>query len=78
MKKDIITGLDLGTTKVCAAIAEKDFEKSGYIPLVVFPTGWVRESDNPDQVVLYYGCADTDIAAVTMSISEIIASIRNA
>ena len=26
MKKDIITGLDLGTTKVCVAIAERDFE----------------------------------------------------
>lgn len=30
MKKDIITGLDLGTTKVCAAIAEKDFESNKF------------------------------------------------
>ena len=30
MKKDIITGLDLGTTKVCAAIAERDFEANKF------------------------------------------------
>jgi len=30
MKKDIITGLDLGTTKVCAAIAERDFESNKF------------------------------------------------
>jgi cell division protein FtsA len=30
MKKEIITGLDLGTTKVCAAIAERDFESNRY------------------------------------------------
>lgn len=30
MKKDIITGLDLGTTKVCVVIAERDIETSKY------------------------------------------------
>lgn len=30
MKKDIITGLDLGTTKVCVVIAERDIETNKY------------------------------------------------
>ena len=30
MKKDIIAGLDLGTTKVCVVIAERDIETNKY------------------------------------------------
>ena len=33
MKKEIIAGLDLGTTKVCAVIAEKDESKSTFTVL---------------------------------------------
>jgi len=39
---------------------------------VLFPTGWVNNKDNPGNMIIYYGCADTNIAAVTLSINDIL------
>ncbi len=51
---------------------EQEFEKKGYIDNVLFPTGWVEDIGEPNCMIVFYGCADTNIAAVTLSINEIL------
>ncbi|MFC1745476.1 hypothetical protein ACFL35_15890 [Candidatus Riflebacteria bacterium] len=55
---------------------EKDYEKSGYVDRVVFPTGVVRDLENPDHLHIYYGCADENIAVVTLSVTEIMETCK--
>ena len=57
-------------------VPEKDFEKTGYIGNVVFPTGWAPVVEDADRMVLYYGCADTNIAAVTVSVENILGTLE--
>lgn len=56
--------------------AEEDYELSGYVKNVVFPTGWVRDLEDDDKIHVYYGCADSCVAAATFSIAEILASLK--
>lgn len=56
--------------------AEEDYEVKGYVGDVVFPTGAVTDLDDPDRLHVYYGCADSRVAVVTFSVSEILASLR--
>ncbi len=56
--------------------AETDYEVSGYVNNVVFPTGIVKDLDNDDRIHVYYGCADSCVAVATFSIGEILASLR--
>ena len=42
---------------------EADYERTGDVPGVVFPCGWVRDDD--DRVRLYYGAADTCVGLAT-------------
>lgn len=50
---------------------EAPYERSGDVPDVVFPTGWVVEDDG-DTVRMYYGAADTCVAVATASLGELI------
>jgi beta-1,2-mannobiose phosphorylase / 1,2-beta-oligomannan phosphorylase len=50
-----------------------DFERSGFVPGVVFPTGVVRTDET---VLVYYGAADTQTAVVEFSLAEIIAALK--
>jgi len=54
---------------------ERDFEKKGYIDNVIFPTGWIEDERNANNRIVYYGCADTNIAAVTLSVDDILAAL---
>ncbi len=56
--------------------AEEDYEVSGYVKEVVFPTGAVRDAGDADRLHVYYGCADSCVAVVTFSIGEILASLK--
>ena len=56
--------------------AEEDYEVSGYVNNVVFPTGIVQDTDDADKVHVYYGCADSAVAVATFSVSEIVASLK--
>lgn len=49
---------------------EAAYEQSGDVPGVVFPTGWVRQSD--DDVRIYYGAADTTVGVASASVTELI------
>ena len=56
--------------------AEEEYEVSGYVKNVVFPTGAVTDLEDPDRLHVYYGCADSCVAAATFSMGEILASLE--
>ncbi len=51
---------------------EADFECTGFVPNVVFPTGIVAQGDS---LLIYYGAGDTSSAVVRMSLDEVLASL---
>lgn len=50
-----------------------DFEKNGFVSEVVFPTGIVVEGDN---LLLYYGAADSRVAVAEFSLRELLDALR--
>jgi beta-1,4-mannooligosaccharide/beta-1,4-mannosyl-N-acetylglucosamine phosphorylase len=59
----------------------EDYELTGQVPNVVFPSGWiVREQDDEgfalgsSEVLVYYGAADTCVGLCTSTIDELIAA----
>lgn len=48
---------------------ETDYERRGFVPNVVFPTGIVPTGDT---LLIYYGAADTATAVVELKLSEIL------
>jgi len=53
-------------------VPETDYEKQGFVPNVVFPTGIVEQGE---ELLVYYGAADTSTAVVAFSRSEILSSL---
>lgn len=47
------------------------YERTGDVPDVVFPTGWVLDDDG-DTLRIYYGAADTCVAVAWASLSELV------
>ena len=47
---------------------EADFEKTGYVNAVVFPTGHARQGDD---LLLYYGAADADTGVVRYRLADL-------
>jgi predicted GH43/DUF377 family glycosyl hydrolase len=54
-------------------VPQTDFERKGFVPNVVFPTGVV---DRGDTVFVYYGAADTVCAVVELSKDDILTAMR--
>ncbi len=54
-------------------VPETDFERKGFMPNVVFPTGIV---DRDETYLVYYGAADAATAVVEFSRSELLGSLR--
>jgi predicted GH43/DUF377 family glycosyl hydrolase len=54
-------------------VPETDFERAGFVPNVVFPTGVVERGDT---LLVYYGAADTVCAVAELSKAEILAATR--
>jgi predicted GH43/DUF377 family glycosyl hydrolase len=52
---------------------ELDFEREGFVPNVVFPTGVVVEDH---ELLIYYGAADTCTAVVRLSLDEVLDSME--
>jgi beta-1,2-mannobiose phosphorylase / 1,2-beta-oligomannan phosphorylase len=53
-------------------VPQADFERAGFVPNVVFPTGIVLEDRT---LHVYYGAADTSSAVVRWSLDEVLASL---
>jgi len=56
-------------------VPEKAFEKEGFVPNVVFPTGIV--SNDGETILVYYGAADTCTAVVEFSLRELLGALRS-
>ena len=52
--------------------AEADFERSGYLPNIVFPTALLRRGENVD---VYYGAADTCTGVARYALDDLLATI---
>lgn len=55
---------------------ETDYERTGDVPNVVFPSGHVMSEDG-EELVIYYGAADTCIARARASTSKLLALLRS-
>lgn len=51
---------------------EHDFEKTGYVNAVVFPTGYAMQGED---ILLYYGAADTDVGVVRYRFADLMDSL---
>jgi predicted GH43/DUF377 family glycosyl hydrolase len=51
--------------------AEADFERTGYLPNIVFPTAMLSRGDDVD---VYYGAADTVTGVTRYSIEELLSA----
>ncbi len=54
-------------------VPSAEYERHGYVPDVVFPTGVVRQGDD---LLIYYGAADSHICVTRRSLSEICECIQ--
>jgi beta-1,2-mannobiose phosphorylase / 1,2-beta-oligomannan phosphorylase len=54
-------------------IPETDFEREGFVPNVVFPTGIVTRGDS---ALVYYGAADTFVGVVEFSLNAMLGRLR--
>ncbi len=54
---------------------ETDFERTGFVPNVVFPTGLVRDGES---VLVYYGAADAVTAVAEFSLADLLAATSTA
>ena len=54
---------------------EADFERSGFLPDIVFPTALVRRRDDLD---VYFGAADTATGVARYSLDELLATVEGA
>jgi predicted GH43/DUF377 family glycosyl hydrolase len=54
-------------------VPETNFEREGFVPNVVFPTGVV---DRGDTLLIYYGAADTVCAVAELSKADVLAAMR--
>lgn len=51
---------------------EAAFEKSGFVPNIVFPTGVVQSGED---LLVYYGAADSSVAVVAFSLGELLGAM---
>jgi len=52
---------------------EAPYERTGDVPGVVFPTGWITDDDG--SVRMYYGAADSTVAVATASLADLVAFV---
>jgi predicted GH43/DUF377 family glycosyl hydrolase len=63
----------IGRSSEALLTPEAEYDREGFVPNVVFPTGIVEQDDT---YLLFYGAADTYTAVVELSRKEIISSLR--
>lgn len=63
----------IGKMRACLMWPEEDYEFRGNVPQVVFPTAALANPENTDELLVYYGAADSSICLAHASVSELIA-----
>jgi predicted GH43/DUF377 family glycosyl hydrolase len=61
----------VGMSREPVMLAEADFERSGYLPNIVFPTALLRRGDEVD---VYYGAADTATGVARYALEDLLAT----
>ncbi len=64
----------IGFSSQPVIVAEEEFERSGFLPDIVFPTGLVRRGDH---LLVYYGAADTATGVAQYALSDLSASVTS-
>lgn len=67
--------IELGRLKIPLFSPEEDYEKTGFVNNVCFPTGAIVENDT---LFIYYGAADERIACASLSLSSLITELKTA
>ena len=67
-------GQIVGMSAEPVMVAEADFERSGYLPQIVFPTALLRRGDHVD---VYYGAADTATGVARYALDELLGTVRS-
>ena len=62
----------IGKMRACLMWPEEEYEFRGNVPQVVFPTAALPSAADPDQVMVYYGAADSSICLATASIGALV------
>jgi predicted GH43/DUF377 family glycosyl hydrolase len=65
----------LGRTKGPILAPEEPFERGGQVPDVIFPTGAVVDGED---IVIYYGAADTTVGAARVHLGDLLATMSDA
>lgn len=64
-------GKVIGKMRACLLWPEMDYEFRGNVPQVVFPTAAIR-GDSDDELLIYYGAADSSICLLKASVSALV------
>jgi len=57
-------------------VPETDYERAGFLHDVVFPSGHVALDKDSARIRVYYGAADSVVAAADFSLEDVVASLR--
>ena len=63
----------IGRTKGPFLVPEEPYELSGHVPNVIFPSGVLVDDEN---IVIYYGAADTTVCSARVSLKDLISSMN--
>src|SRR3989344_5691644 len=63
----------IGRTKQPLMIPQEDYELSGNVPNVIFPSGALMEGKN---LLIYYGACDTTCCLATVDLAELLVEIK--
>ncbi|GIW94610.1 MAG: hypothetical protein KatS3mg110_2651 [Pirellulaceae bacterium] len=63
----------MGITRRPLLVPEEPFERDGFVPEVVFPTGVICRDE---RLWLYYGAADTAVAVAAGSVADMLADVQ--
>jgi predicted GH43/DUF377 family glycosyl hydrolase len=61
----------VGMSREPVMLADAEFERSGYLPNIVFPTALLRRGDEVD---VYYGAADTATGVARYALEDLLAT----
>ncbi len=68
----------LGRTSTPVLMPEKDYEKNGMVPNIVFPSGALITETPAKKLLLYYGAADTTGAVAGIELDSVLETLKPA